>query len=77
VKWWSEELSNTQYDGIIGLSQGAAMVALLVSMVSTIPNGQAYEWFRILQNGIDGNFINVAQKSRNDQRIPSCQGAAY
>jgi hypothetical protein len=34
VIWWSEELSKNQYDGIIGLSQGAAMAALLVSMVS-------------------------------------------
>ena len=34
VDWWSGELSQNQYDGIIGLSQGAAMTALLVSMVS-------------------------------------------
>ena len=34
VKWWSEELSKNQYDGVIGLSQGSAMTALLVSMVS-------------------------------------------
>jgi len=33
VQWWSEELSKNQYDGIIGLSQGAAMTALLLSMV--------------------------------------------
>jgi hypothetical protein len=33
VKWWSTELSERQYDGIIGLSQGSAMAALLVSMV--------------------------------------------
>jgi predicted esterase len=37
VRWWSEELSKNQYDGIIGLSQGAAMAALLVSMVSLVP----------------------------------------
>ena len=37
VKWWSEELSKNQYDGIIGLSQGAAMAGLLISMVSLIP----------------------------------------
>jgi hypothetical protein len=35
VKWWSDELEKNQYDGIIGLSQGAAMTALLVSMVCT------------------------------------------
>ncbi|KAJ7234618.1 serine hydrolase FSH [Mycena haematopus] len=34
VKWWSEELSERQYDGIIGLSQGSAMTALLLSMVN-------------------------------------------
>jgi hypothetical protein len=34
VGWWSGELSQNQYDGIIGLSQGAAMTALLISMVS-------------------------------------------
>jgi len=34
VKWWSDELSKNQYDGIIGLSQGAAMTALLVSMIN-------------------------------------------
>lgn len=38
VKWWSEELSKNQYDGIIGLSQGAAMAGLLLSMVSLIPS---------------------------------------
>ena len=36
VKWWADELSKNQYDGIIGLSQGAAMTALLISMVRTI-----------------------------------------
>lgn len=35
VKWWSDELSKNTYDGIIGLSQGSAMTALLLSMVST------------------------------------------
>jgi hypothetical protein len=34
VQWWSDELSKNQYDGIIGLSQGSAMTALLISMVS-------------------------------------------
>ncbi|KAJ7839583.1 hypothetical protein B0H14DRAFT_2787094 [Mycena olivaceomarginata] len=34
VKWWSKELSERQYDGIIGLSQGSAMAALLLSMVN-------------------------------------------
>ncbi|KAJ7336322.1 serine hydrolase FSH [Mycena albidolilacea] len=34
VKWWSKELSERQYDGIIGLSQGSAMTALLLSMVN-------------------------------------------
>jgi hypothetical protein len=40
VKWWSDELSQKQYDGIIGLSQGSAMTALLISMVTatTLPN---------------------------------------
>ena len=33
MKWWSDELSQNQYDGIIGLSQGSAMTALLISMV--------------------------------------------
>ena len=37
VKWWSGELSKNQYDGIIGLSQGAAMAGLLLSMVSLTP----------------------------------------
>lgn len=35
VRWWADELSKNQYDGIIGLSQGAAMTALLISMVRT------------------------------------------
>ena len=35
VKWWSDELSKNEYDGVIGLSQGSAMTALLLSMVST------------------------------------------
>ncbi|OCK98592.1 uncharacterized protein K441DRAFT_693377 [Cenococcum geophilum 1.58] len=34
VKWWSEELSKNRYDGIIGLSQGAAMAGLLISMLN-------------------------------------------
>ncbi|KAJ7716580.1 serine hydrolase FSH [Mycena maculata] len=34
VEWWSHELSAHQYDGIIGLSQGSAMAALLVSMIN-------------------------------------------
>ncbi|KAJ6486895.1 serine hydrolase FSH [Mycena sanguinolenta] len=34
VKWWSDELSEHQYDGVIGLSQGSAMAALLLSMVN-------------------------------------------
>jgi len=34
VKWWSEELSKNQYDGVIGLSQGSAMAGLLVSMLN-------------------------------------------
>jgi len=34
VKWWTDELSKNQYDGIIGLSQGAAMTALLISMLN-------------------------------------------
>ncbi|KAF8817179.1 hypothetical protein BYT27DRAFT_7247721 [Phlegmacium glaucopus] len=34
VKWWSEELSKNQYDGVIGLSQGSAMTALLLSMLN-------------------------------------------
>ncbi|KAJ6590557.1 serine hydrolase FSH [Mycena vulgaris] len=33
VKWWSAELSARQYDGVIGLSQGSAMAALLLSML--------------------------------------------
>jgi hypothetical protein len=36
VRWWSEELSARQYDGIIGLSQGSAMAALLISMVGIL-----------------------------------------
>ena len=35
MKWWSDELSKNEYDGVIGLSQGSAMTALLLSMVST------------------------------------------
>ncbi|KAE8446538.1 hypothetical protein EG329_011870 [Mollisiaceae sp. DMI_Dod_QoI] len=34
VKWWSDLLSKNTYDGIIGLSQGAAMTALLLSMLN-------------------------------------------
>jgi len=34
IKWWSEELSKNQYDGVIGLSQGSAMTGLLLSMIS-------------------------------------------
>ncbi|KAJ7336359.1 hypothetical protein DFH08DRAFT_287127 [Mycena albidolilacea] len=34
VSWWSTELSERQYDGIIGLSQGSAMAVLLLSMVN-------------------------------------------
>jgi len=34
VRWWSEELSKNQYDGIIGLSQGSAMTGLLLSMLN-------------------------------------------
>jgi len=34
VKYWSKELSKNQYDGIIGLSQGSAMTALLISMLN-------------------------------------------
>lgn len=34
VKWWSEELSKNEYDGVIGLSQGSAMTALLLSMLN-------------------------------------------
>ncbi|KAJ7512029.1 serine hydrolase FSH [Mycena galericulata] len=34
VKWWSDELSARHYDGIIGLSQGSAMAALLISMIN-------------------------------------------
>ncbi|KAJ7128057.1 serine hydrolase FSH [Mycena filopes] len=34
VKWWSGELSERQYDGIIGLSQGSAMTGLLLSMLN-------------------------------------------
>ncbi|KAJ7695503.1 serine hydrolase-domain-containing protein [Mycena rosella] len=34
VKWWSAELSVRQYDGVIGLSQGSAMAALLLSMLN-------------------------------------------
>jgi len=33
VAWWSNHLSENQYDGIIGLSQGSAMTALLISML--------------------------------------------
>lgn len=33
VKWWSEELSKNEYDGVIGLSQGSAMTGLLLSML--------------------------------------------
>lgn len=33
VRYWSEVLSKKQYDGIIGLSQGSAMAAVLVTMI--------------------------------------------
>ncbi|KZO92283.1 hypothetical protein CALVIDRAFT_530257 [Calocera viscosa TUFC12733] len=35
VRWWSEHLSEHPYDGIIGLSQGSAMTALLLSMLKS------------------------------------------
>ncbi|KAK7046691.1 FSH1 domain-containing protein [Favolaschia claudopus] len=34
VEWWSKELSEHEYDGVIGLSQGSAMAALLLSMAN-------------------------------------------
>lgn len=36
IEFWSDLLSQSQYDGIIGISQGAAMAALLLAMVSLI-----------------------------------------
>ena len=33
VEYWSETLSKNRYDGIIGLSQGSAMAAVLITMV--------------------------------------------
>jgi len=42
VKWWSDELSTTQYDGIIGLSQGSAMTGLLISMLNKPENAPGF-----------------------------------
>jgi hypothetical protein len=33
VKYWSQLLSEKQFDGIVGLSQGSAMTAILITMV--------------------------------------------
>lgn len=33
VRWWSDHFARNRYDGVIGLSQGAAMIGLLVSVV--------------------------------------------
>jgi len=43
VKWWSEHLSTTQYDGIIGLSQGSAMTALLLAMLTNPASVPGFE----------------------------------
>jgi len=63
VKWWSDELSKNQYDGIIGLSQGAAMTALLLSMLShpdRVPGFHAEKSqpikFAILCSGFISNY---------------------
>lgn len=34
VKWWNRHLFENTYDGIIGLSQGSAMTALLLSLLT-------------------------------------------
>ncbi|KAJ7595730.1 serine hydrolase FSH [Mycena floridula] len=34
LRYWSDELSRKQYDGIIGLSQGAAKAAVLITMLN-------------------------------------------
>jgi hypothetical protein len=74
VKWWSEELSKNQYDGIIGLSQGAAMTALLVSMVSTeFPFTKFMNipplWGMSLTEA-SMRFVCAAQSSRKGSRLP-------
>jgi len=62
VNWWSNELSKNQYDGIIGLSQGAAMGALLISMVNT--NFLSIKLF--LGYVADGNYIQL----NHPERVP-------
>jgi len=73
VKWWSEELSRNQYDGIIGLSQGSAMTALLISMLNNpgkvagfCPQKTQPIKFAILCSG----FISNREPHRSIYKIP-------
>ena len=71
VKYWSEELSKNSYDGIIGLSQGSAMTALLLSMAS-VPH-----FFDILWACLEGNFYILAQPSWKSPRLPPSKDSAH
>ncbi|EJT97012.1 hypothetical protein DACRYDRAFT_102688 [Dacryopinax primogenitus] len=73
VRWWSEHLSENEYDGIIGLSQGSAMTALLLSMLNNADNVPEFEpkksqpiKFAILCSG----FVSQHHPHRNIYDIP-------
>jgi len=63
VKWWSDHLSQNSYDGIIGLSQGSAMTALLLGMLQDPSNVPGFEpqlkqdiKFAILSSGFVSHY---------------------
>jgi hypothetical protein len=64
VKWWSKELSERQYDGIIGLSQGSAMAALLLSMVS-MPSNQVVGQDSLIRRSITPNAFQDSAPRRS------------
>jgi len=76
VRWWSDELSKNQYDGVIGLSQGAAMAALLLSMVcsSQFPTPFIHIWESKTETIC---FSCVAQQSHERARLPSRKDSAH
>ncbi|KAH8927526.1 hypothetical protein BT69DRAFT_1277919 [Atractiella rhizophila] len=72
VKWWSEHLSQNSYDAIIGLSQGAAMTGLLLSLLNKPQQGFAPALeqnikFAILSSG----FISTHPPHRTLYSLPS------
>jgi hypothetical protein len=65
VKWWSKELSERQYDGIIGLSQGSAMAALLLSMVSMLLNRAVVGQDSLIRRSITPNAFQDSAPRRS------------